>query len=63
MKSKKAIVIILILLAAAVFISGCVGQSQSTIKSEAEAGQAITNVSTDVDKLVETFNDIDSKIG
>jgi len=67
-EKKKALMIVLILLLATVFVSGCVGQGPSaststSIKSDAEAAQHITNISSDVDDIASTLNDIDNKIG
>ncbi len=65
-KKMKTILTVLIILALAVLVSGCIGQSSTggtTIKSEAEASQKITNISDDIDKVASTLEDIDSKLG
>ncbi|MBI5061582.1 MAG: hypothetical protein HZB67_04700 [Candidatus Aenigmarchaeota archaeon] len=63
MGKKAKIIFILVILALAVFASGCVGQSGTTIKSEAEASEKVTNISEDVDKVASTLEDIDSRLG
>lgn len=59
---NKRYVILAILLFLSLFVSGCVSQ-QSEIKTQAEASQAITNVSVDIEKLGSALEDIDNKLG
>ena len=59
--NKKAILMIAIVLAATIFISGC--SAQTSIKSVDEASEAVTNVSTDIDDVSSTLKDIDSDLG
>lgn len=58
---KKAMVLIILVLTSMVFISGCA--SQSSIKSVDEASEAVTNVSTDVEDVSSTLEDIDRGLG
>ncbi|MEK6887753.1 MAG: hypothetical protein AABX14_02290 [Candidatus Aenigmatarchaeota archaeon] len=60
--NKKTIVLIMVVLVSMIFISGCT-QSQSGIKSSEEVGRAVTNVSTDVQNVASTLNDIDKVLG
>ena len=60
--NKKTIVLIMVVLVSMIFISGCT-QSQSGIKSSEEVGRAVTNVSTDVQNVSSTLNDIDKGLG
>lgn len=60
--NKKAVLLIAIVLMSAIFISGCTSQ-QSSIRSSAEAGRAVSNVSTDVQNVASTLSDIDSSLG
>lgn len=54
--NKKAMVLIILVLTSMVFISGC---AQSSIKNVEEASEAVTNVSTDIDDVSSTLEDID----
>ncbi|KHO48275.1 MAG: hypothetical protein QT00_C0001G0289 [archaeon GW2011_AR5] len=58
--NKKAMVLIILVLTSMVFISGC---AQSSIKNVEEASEAVTNVSTDIDDVAGTLQDIDSQLG
>ena len=58
--NKKAFVLIAVVLISAVFISGC---TQTSIKSVEEAGDAVTNVSTNIEDVSATLQDIDSTLG
>ncbi|MFA4819825.1 MAG: hypothetical protein WC613_02590 [Candidatus Aenigmatarchaeota archaeon] len=60
--NKKAIVLIMVVLASMIFISGCT-QSQSNIKNSEEVSRAVTNVSTDVQDVTSTLSDIDKVLG
>ncbi len=63
--TKKIITVVLAfsLLLAIVFISGCVEQKPTTIKSEREVGEAVTNISGDVEDMSQILQDIDTKLG
>ncbi|KHO48273.1 MAG: hypothetical protein QT00_C0001G0287 [archaeon GW2011_AR5] len=58
--NKKTLILIAIVLASTIFISGC---AQSSIKNVEEASEAVTNVSTDIDDVAGTLQDIDSQLG
>ena len=58
--NKKAFVLIAVVLTSMLFISGC---TQTSIKSVEEAGDAVTNVSTDIEDVSATLQDIDSTLG
>ena len=58
--NKKALVLIIVVLTSMVFISGC---AQSSIKSVEEASEAVTNVSTDIEDVASTLQDIDRGLG
>jgi PBP1b-binding outer membrane lipoprotein LpoB len=60
-KEIVAAVLILLALLSIVFVSGCV--EQQAIKSEKEVGEAVTNISSDVDDVTEILEDIDTQIG
>jgi len=60
--NKKTILLIMIVLASTIFISGCT-QSQSSIKNSEEVSSAVTNVSTDIQDVTSTLNDIDNVLG
>lgn len=62
--SRKITILVLtfLLLLSVIFISGCV-QPATTIKSEREVGEAVTNISSDVDDVSQILNDIDRKLG
>lgn len=52
------IVVIFIVLASAMFISGCT--AQSTIKNPQQAGEAVNNMSNEVSSVSNTLTDIDN---
>lgn len=60
--NKKAILIVAIVLTSMLFVSGCTQQG-SSIKTPEEAGQAVTNVSSDVQNVGSTLQDIDRTLG
>lgn len=62
--TRKIITIVFtfLLIFSIVFISGCV-QPATTIKSEREVGEAVTNISSDVEDVSQILNDIDRKLG
>ncbi len=60
--NKKTMLLLAIVIASALFISGCT-QSQSSLKSSEEVGRVVTNVSTDVQNVASTLNDIDKVLG
>lgn len=57
----KAILIIAVVLTSMIFVSGCT--QQTSIKSVEEASEAVTNVSTDIEDVASTLNDIDRGLG
>ncbi len=59
---KKAMLLIIILLASVMFISGC-AQQGSSIKTPEEAGQVVTDVSADVQNVADTLAGIDNTLG
>lgn len=60
-KKLKAAVMLAVVLTSMVFISGCA--EQTSIKSVEEASQVITNVSTDIEDVSSTLDDIDRGLG
>ena len=59
--NKKSLILIAIVLTSMLFISGC---TQTTaIKNTEEVGRAVNNVSTDVQDVSNTLNDIDRTLG
>ncbi len=58
---KKAIVLIIFVLLSAMFISGCT--EQSTIKNSDQAGEAVSNISSEVTDVSSTLQDIDNTLG
>ncbi|MFH1631332.1 MAG: hypothetical protein ABIA21_03910 [Candidatus Aenigmatarchaeota archaeon] len=66
MKTKKEVfvfVMLVVVLLAGVFVSGCVDQTTSNIKSPDQASDAITNISNSVQDVTSILNDIDKDIG
>lgn len=57
----KALVLVILVLTSVLFISGCA--QQTSIKSVEEASQAVTNVSTDIEDVASTLEDIDRGLG
>lgn len=54
------------LLVSVIFISGCVSQEAATagqIKSEQQVGEAVTDISNNVDDVSSILTDIDKKLG
>ena len=62
---KKAMVLIMIVLLSAIFISGCTGTSSSSgdVKSDADVQKTVGDVSNAIDTVQSTLNDIDSELG
>ena len=63
LKEEITLILVFFLLISVIFISGCVQQPQPAIKSEREVGEAVTNISSDVESVTETLQDIDTKLG
>lgn len=59
--NKKTAVLIAVVLACAMFISGCTQTTE--ISSIEEASEAVTNVSTDIEDVASTLEDIDRGLG
>ena len=59
--NKKTLLLILVVLSSVLFISGCA--EQTSIKSVEEASQVVTNVSTDIEDVSSTLDDIDRGLG
>ncbi|MFQ6009657.1 MAG: hypothetical protein ACE5J7_00855 [Candidatus Aenigmatarchaeota archaeon] len=57
----KKIVVLLLVLAFAVFVSGCI--NQTAIKSQEEASQAVQDVSEDIEKVGSSLEDVESGLG
>ena len=62
-KKILSVVLIAFLLLSVVFIVGCLGGPASSLKSERDVGQAVTNVSQDIEDVSQILNDIDEKLG
>lgn len=62
-KKIFSLLLVVFLLLSAVFTAGCIGGPSSTIKSEREVGEAVTNISSDVEDVSRTLADIDRKFG
>ncbi len=58
---KLAVLLIALVMCSFVFISGCT--ESSTIKSQEEVSEAVTNISQDVGELTEALEDIDESLG
>ncbi len=56
---------VLVLLALVVLASGCTAPAgvSTTIKSPQEASKAVTNISTELDKVSSTLDSIDKTLG
>lgn len=59
--NKRAFALIIIVLTSMVFISGCA--QTTSIKSQEEVGQVVTNVSTDIEGVSSTLDSIDRTLG
>ncbi|MBI4018305.1 MAG: hypothetical protein HY368_01740 [Candidatus Aenigmarchaeota archaeon] len=62
-KKMARLLLMFLILTSVVFLSGCVGGPATTIKSEREVGEAVTNISGDVEDVSRTLDDIDKKFG
>ncbi len=58
---KKAILMVALVLGCMVFIGGCT--EQSTITSGEEATETVTNISSDIEDVSGTLEDIDDLLG
>lgn len=54
---------IALLLFSMVFASGCVEQSKTSIKNEQQVGEAVTNISQNIEDVSSILTDIDKKLG
>lgn len=61
LKEILLVIVVLVLLLSIIYI-GFV-QQQPAIKSEREVGEAVTNISGDVEDVTQILEDIDTKIG
>ncbi len=62
--NKKAMILVMLVLASMVFISGCTSQSQlGDVKSQEDVQKTVTEVSTRIENVESTLKDIDSKLG
>ncbi len=52
-----------LLLFSMVLVSGCVEQQKSSIKSEQQVGEAVTNISQNIEDVSSILTDIDKKLG
>ena len=59
--NKKTILLIAMILVSIIFISGCA--TQSTIKSEEEVGNVVTDVGTNIEDIGSKLQDIDKTLG
>lgn len=58
---KKAIVLIVLLICGMVFISGCT--AATSIKSQEDVSDAVTEIGSDVNDLTEQLEEIDQGLG
>ena len=61
-QKTKAVVMILILLASVMFISGCT-QQESGVKSTDDVSRVVTNISSGVQNVGSVLEDIDQSLG
>lgn len=61
---KKVIAFLLVFLAvfSLVFVSGCV-ERRTSIKNEQQVGEAVTNISENIEDVSSILTDIDRKLG
>lgn len=62
-KKSAAFALMLILLASLVFASGCVSAPANPVKSSADVSNVVTNISTNVENIGSTLEDIDRGLG
>ena len=60
-KNIMALILIGFILFTTIFISGCV--QQDAIRSQEGVGQAVTNMSSNIEDLTSTLDDIDKGLG
>lgn len=67
MKKEKrkilAFVMVFLALFSIALISGCVQQPTTTIKNEQQVGEAVTNISQNIEDVSSILTDIDKKLG
>ncbi len=56
MNNKTTLLLVFVVLASALFISGC---TESSIKNTEQVSEAVSNISTDVTDVTGTLEDID----
>ncbi|MBI2172640.1 MAG: hypothetical protein HYT73_00315 [Candidatus Aenigmarchaeota archaeon] len=62
--NKKAMILVFLVMASMVFVSGCTSQTQlGDVKSQEDVQKTVTDVSTSIDNVESTLKDIDSKLG
>ena len=57
------LIVIALLLFSMVFVSGCVEQQRTSIKNEQQVGEAVTNISQNIEDVSSILTDIDKKLG
>ena len=62
-KKNICLIVIALLLFSMVFVSGCVEQQRTSIKNEQQVGEAVTNISQNIEDVSSILTDIDKKLG
>ena len=64
MNNNIKIILVLALLVPVTFAAGCIGQAPpTTIESEDEVGERVTDISSDVEDIGSILDDIDTSLG
>lgn len=62
-RKNICLIVMAVVLFAMVFVSGCVEQQKTSIKSEQQVGEAVTNISQNIEDVSSILTDIDKKLG
>ncbi|MBS3053628.1 MAG: hypothetical protein J4469_03935 [Candidatus Aenigmarchaeota archaeon] len=62
-RKNICLIVIALLLFSMVFVSGCVEQQRTSIKNEQQVGEAVTNISQNIEDVSSILTDIDKKLG
>jgi len=60
---NKKTIILIVLLSAVVLGAGCVSAPSNPVKSTADVSNVVTNISTNVENIGSTLEDIDRSLG
>ena len=60
--NKILVVLAILVVMSAIFVSGCTSQTGSTLGSEEEAGEALDEVSNDISGVLDDLSDMDDEL-